>query len=141
MIQLLILAMFAQVLLTFSVMIIMGRRRFAAAKAKLITAENLSTMSLENAPEKVQLAGRNFENQFEMPVLFYVVSLAALALNTVSPAFVALAWAYVLLRVVHSIIHLGKNTMLLRFRSFLLSSLVLLVMWAYLVIHIFLTNL
>ncbi|MBS3797755.1 MAPEG family protein [Pseudoalteromonas sp. BDTF-M6] len=129
----LIFALFAQVLLTLIVMVIMGRRRFAAARKKQIQMRQFATMDLGNAPEQVQVAGRNFINQFEIPVLFYVAVLCALATNLSGYTFVALAWLFVVTRVLHSVIHLGTNHLRSRYFTFLAGCLVVLAMWLTLV--------
>ncbi|WP_105214241.1 MULTISPECIES: MAPEG family protein [unclassified Pseudoalteromonas] len=129
----LILALFAQVLLTLIVMVIMGRRRFGAAKKKQIQMRQFATMELGSAPESVQVAGRNFINQFEIPVLFYVAVLCALATNNSGYAFVALAWLFVLTRVIHSVIHLSTNHLRSRYFTFLAGCVVVLAMWLTLV--------
>ena len=133
----LLLAMFAQVLLTFTVMVIMGRRRFAAAKNKTISMSDFATMKLEHAGNKVRVADRNFINQFEIPVLFFVACLAALQLNAAGYVFITLAWGFVISRVIHSIIHLGSNSVKPRYYSFLLGCLLVLTMWVLLVMRVF----
>ncbi|QMW16587.1 MAPEG family protein [Pseudoalteromonas sp. MT33b] len=133
----LIVAMFTQVLLTFIIMFIMGNRRFRAAKQKTIEMKDFLTMELEKAGSDVRVADRNFINQFEMPVLFFIACLTALQLNAVGYMFVALAWVYVLLRVVHSYIHLTSNTLKVRYYSFVISSLVMLSMWVVILTRVF----
>lgn len=133
----LIVAMFTQVLLTFIIMFIMGKRRFRAAKQKTIEMKDFLTMELEKAGSDVRVADRNFINQFEMPVLFFIACLTALQLNAVGYMFVALAWVYVLLRVVHSYIHLTSNTLKVRYYSFVISSLVMLSMWVIILTRVF----
>lgn len=133
----LIVAMFTQVLLTFIIMFIMGKRRFRAAKQKTIEMKDFLTMELEKAGSDVRVADRNFINQFEMPVLFFIACLTALQLNAVGYMFVALAWVYVLLRVVHSYIHLTSNTLKMRYYSFVISSLVMLSMWVVILTRVF----
>ncbi|WP_462159855.1 MAPEG family protein [Pseudoalteromonas sp. GB56] len=131
--QLLVLALFAQVLLTLTVMVIMGRRRFAAARQKQIKMQQFNTMDLGDAPEQVQVAGRNFINQFEIPVLFYVASLAALATNSEGYLFVGFAWLFIVTRVIHTIIHLTSNHLRSRYLTFLAGCIVVLLMWLTLV--------
>tara|TARA_B100001059_G_scaffold236370_1_gene286461 strand:+ start:8469 stop:8816 length:348 start_codon:yes stop_codon:yes gene_type:complete len=115
----------------------MGKRRFRAAKQKTIEMKDFLTMELEKAGSDVRVADRNFINQFEMPVLFFIACLTALQLNAVGYMFVALAWVYVLLRVVHSYIHLTSNTLKVRYYSFVISSLVMLSMWVVILTRVF----
>ena len=133
----LLLAMFAQVMLTFTVMVVMGRRRFSAARNKTISMQDFATMQLDKAGDDVHIAGRNFINQFEIPVLFFVASVTGLQLNAAGYVFVALAWRFVISRVIHSIIHLGSNSVKPRYYSFLLGCLLVLTMWVLLVMQVF----
>ncbi|WP_105180300.1 MAPEG family protein [Pseudoalteromonas sp. T1lg21] len=133
----LIVAMFTQVLLTFIVMYIMGKRRFRAAKQKTIEMKDFLTMDLEKAGTDVRVADRNFINQFEMPVLFFIGCLTALQVNAVGTVFVALAWVYVALRIIHSVIHLTSNTLKARYYSFVVSSFIMLIMWVLILVRIF----
>ena len=68
-------------------------------------------------------------NLFEAPVLFYLVCVLILVTGQTTTWLLGLAWAYVLLRVVHSYIHLGPNIVLWRFRVFVLSWFVLIAIW------------
>lgn len=133
----LLLAMFAQVLLTFAVMVIMGRRRFAAAKSKAITMGDFATMKLDNAGDTVRVADRNFINQFEVPVLFFAASLAAMQLNAVGYLFTAIAWGFVASRIIHTVIHIGANSLKPRYYCFLVGCLLVLAMWVLVILRVF----
>ncbi|BBN83411.1 membrane protein [Pseudoalteromonas sp. A25] len=127
--KIVIISMLLQVFLTFSVMIVMGRRRFAAAREGSLQIHDFKTMQLNHAPEQVLLASRNFENQFEIPVLFYVVCLLAMHLNTTSWFFAICALLFVLSRVAHSVVHLTYNKVRARFRLFLLGCTFIVIQW------------
>ena len=76
-------------------------------------------------------------NLLELPLLFYVAMLLAQITATGSPLLVGLAWAYVALRVVHSLIHITYNDVLHRFLAFAASNFVLLGIWALLARGVF----
>lgn len=80
-------------------------------------------------PLPVQLANRNYMNLLELPLLFYIICLLAYVTGSVSGLLVLLAWSYVLLRVVHSVIHVTYNQVMHRFLVFVLSNLVLTALW------------
>jgi hypothetical protein len=80
-------------------------------------------------PTKLRVASRHVINLYEAPVLFYTVSIIAFVTQVGGFALVALAWSYVLLRYLHSYVHLTSNNVLLRFRMFALSQAVLVVIW------------
>ncbi len=70
----------------------------------------------------------NIRNQFELPVLFYVMAVVFWALDAVSGLVMAAASVFVLSRIVHAIIHLGSNYVPNRRRSFTVGWWVLLFM-------------
>ncbi|CAM5184978.1 MAPEG family protein [Alishewanella longhuensis] len=129
----LLLTVFAQVLLTSLVMVIMGRRRIKAAKQKQISVAAFQTMNLTGASEQVIATGRNFDNQFQMPMLYIFAVLFILQLGLSDLTFVILGAVFVVLRYWHTLIHIGNNVLRARFRVFLLGCLVLWVIWIRLV--------
>lgn len=80
-------------------------------------------------PEKLRVASRHVINLYEAPVLFYTVSIIAYVTEVEGFAIVAMAWAYVLLRYLHSYVHLTSNKVLLRFRLFATSHAILVAIW------------
>lgn len=77
-------------------------------------------------PDYVLQVTNNVRNQFEMPVLFYVVALVLWALGEVNLATLTLAWAYFAFRVAHAYIHTGSNIVKYRLKMLQLSTLALL---------------
>ena len=127
--KIIILAMFAQVTLSLVVMLIMGKRRFAAAKNKQLDLSDFKTMQLDKAGDTIRVADRNFSNQFEIPVLFYAGCLLALQLNSASTLVAILACLFVATRIVHSVIHLGENNVRARFNVFILGCICVFSIW------------
>ena len=127
--KLILLPVFAQVLLTSVVLILMGRRRIAAAKNKAIPASAFRTMDLTGAGEQVIATSRNFENQFQMPMLYLFSVLFVLQFGLADLIYVVLGAAFVLLRVAHTVVHTGSNKVRLRFNVFLLGCAVLWLIW------------
>jgi hypothetical protein len=80
-------------------------------------------------PPEIRVVSRHFQNQFEVPPLFYTAVLIAYVTHSVNVWTVFLAWAYVALRIVHTVVHLGSNDVLTRFRLYGASNLVLTVLW------------
>ena len=128
--KILVLTVVAQVLLISVVMVIMGRRRFAAARNKEIQLSAFRTMDLAGANEGVITASRNFDNQFQMPMLFIFAVLFALHFGMADLVFVLLASLFVALRLLHTVVHITSNHVRLRFNLFLLSCVVLWAFWA-----------
>jgi hypothetical protein len=80
-------------------------------------------------PEFVRLIARNYHNLLELPVLFYVACLLAYTADLVSPSLVNLAWVFVALRAVHTVIHISYNRISHRMPVFVTSSLILMGFW------------
>jgi hypothetical protein len=81
---------------------------------------------LGGLPPRVRWKADNYNHLFEMPTVFYPTVLVLALLGPANPSDLALAWAYVGLRVVHSLVQALVNIIELRFVLFVSSSLVLL---------------
>ena len=104
--------------------------RLGEMRAKRIDPQALSTARAAAGRLERTQAADNFRNLFEVPVLFYLLCVA-IAVNGGSTAgFVAAAWAYVLLRALHSLIHVSYNRVTHRFLVYAASTLLLFGMWA-----------
>jgi len=79
-------------------------------------------------PPEVRWKADNYNHLMEMPTLFYAIALVLAWVSTSPATDAALAWAYVGLRVAHSLLQALVNRIELRFALFFLSSLVLLAM-------------
>ena len=84
--------------------------------------------------ESVMLINNNIRNQFELPVLFYVVCLVLWALEAVGVLALVAAWLFVASRIAHAWVHLTSNYIPNRRRFFtvgwwILVFMVLLVIW------------
>ena len=69
-------------------------------------------------PTWVNRAADNYNHLFEQPVAFYAVTLSIALINNFNILVVQLAWAYVLIRVIHSLVQLTINIVLVRFFLF-----------------------
>jgi hypothetical protein len=70
-------------------------------------------------------------------VLFYVACLALYVTRHVGPRQIVLAWIFVVLRLVHSFVHLTRNRITPRLVVFTSSNLVLLAMWIWIIVSVF----
>ena len=69
-------------------------------------------------PTWVNRTADNYNHLFEQPVAFYAVTLSIALINNFDILVVQLAWAYVLIRVIHSLVQLTINIVLVRFFLF-----------------------
>lgn len=89
----------------------------------------LFSESENEEPVFVRRIARNYHNLLELPVLFYAGCLVAYAADLVSPSLVTLAWVFVALRVVHTLVHVTYNRVPHRMTVFIAGSLVLMGFW------------
>ncbi len=123
-----ILPVFAQVALTFVVLIAMATRRRNAFMTGTVKMKDIALG--QNAwPDDATKAANNFKNQFETPVLFYMACAFALITKSVDYWMLGLAWIYVASRIGHAVVQLGANVVLQRFRVYLVGLVALLAMW------------
>lgn len=78
--------------------------------------------ALAPLPAAVRWKADNYNHLHEQPTLFYALVLALAVLKVESEAAVVLAWAYVALRIVHSLFQALGNRVLVRFGIFALAS-------------------
>ena len=133
--KLLLLAMAAQVVLAVVLVLLMGRERVPRIMSGEIKVVDIA-VDRTAYPLKARLLSNNFDNQFQLPVLFFVGALVALHLGTISWVEAALAWAFVLLRYAHAVIHVTTNRLYRRFAAYTAGLAVLALFWLWLVIRI-----
>jgi hypothetical protein len=100
----------------------------AIQRAGIDMAELSRTGKPLELPPEVSRVADNYNHLHEQPTVFYALALAAQLGGAADATNVALAWAYVGLRVVHSFVQATKNVIPLRFAVFTLGSIVLMVL-------------
>jgi hypothetical protein len=126
--------MLAHVLLIYIVYGVLGQRRYGAIISGEAKARQYKVRSTEPASSVTVAA--NLANQFELPVLFYVLCLTLHETNGVNYLTLALMWIFVASRYFHASIHLTSNNLPLRSRSFFLGAVVLLLGWIWFALHL-----
>lgn len=86
--------------------------------------------SLDGLPSRVRAAADNYNHLHEQPTIFYALAFYTALAGNGSDLAVTLAWAYVGLRVLHSVVQTTINKVMIRFSLFALSSLVLIALAA-----------
>lgn len=106
----------AMLVLTLVVWVVMYARRIPAMRKIGKPAQTYTTPDkIGLLPDAVNYPAYNFRNLLELPVLFYVLCIYLYVTSSVDAIYLALAWAFVALRVVHSLIHCTSNTVMARF--------------------------
>jgi len=126
--------MIAHAALVFFLYWLLSRRRFEAVRAGSIKAGDFRENRQE--PPESLLVNNNIKNQFELPILFYAVSLALYASTADNWGTVALGWIFVLSRYAHSYIHLASNRLRYRRPAFMIGFFSLFLMWGWLAVWI-----
>jgi hypothetical protein len=120
--------LFVLVALTFALLVWMGSVRIAAVRRGEVRIRDIS-LGQSTWPPRVQQISNCFHNQFQLPMLFYVLTILALFLRKADLLFVLMAWVFVVLRIVHAWIHVTSNHVGYRFQAFAAGAVVLLLMW------------
>lgn len=122
----------ALMLWTLLVLVQVPIRRFMAYFRGLVQARDFVLGESADVPADVALPNRIFMNLVEVPVLFYALVGIAFATHQVDAISVGMAWLYVALRLIHSLIYFTYNHVVHRFAVFATSNLVVLAMIVYL---------
>jgi hypothetical protein len=122
----------AQIGLTLAMFIMLGIRKSKAVKAGEV---DRIKANLDNRvwPNYVVQVSNNIGNQFEAPVLFYVMCFVFYTVDAVNVLAFILASLFVLSRFAHAYVHIGSNYVPMRFRFFLAGCLILVGMFFLLV--------
>jgi len=121
--------LFVQVALTFALLVWMVVVRTEAVRRGEARLRD-TALGDPNWPPRVRQISNCFRNQFELPLLFYVLVVLSYVLRKADYVFVVAAWIFVASRLVHAFIHTGSNAVPRRFMAFLVGAVVLLLMWA-----------
>jgi len=121
---------FALVLLIFVVLVTLAAQRARYMKQTPPQREDFATSgSMKTYFAPVEAPASNLANLFEMPALYFALVPLLLLFRHANHIQVALAWAFVILRVGHSLIHVGGGKANARFLVFLASCIALSAMW------------
>jgi hypothetical protein len=125
-----LLPLFVQVGLTFALLIWMvGLRRQTLVSGE--TKIRDIALGQPNWPQRATQVGNCYRNQFELPILFYVLIALALPLRHADLFIVLMSWVFVVTRFVHAGVFVSSNDLGRRSTAWLAGVLVLLVMWIY----------
>src|ERR1700731_958539 len=103
-----LLPLFVEVTLTFVLLFWMAYLRTTAVTSGS-TATRAIALREPSWPVHATQVANAFHNQLELPVLFYVLTILAWDSHHAGTVFVALAWLFVILRVVQAAIHVTDN--------------------------------
>lgn len=123
-----LLPLFVEVGLTFILLLWGGVTRVSLVGRGRVRTDDVA-LGQPAWPRQPTLIMNSYHNQFELPVLFYVLVILALLTKKADFLFVVMSWIFVLTRILHAGLHATTNDMRLRFSIFLAGAVVLMLMW------------
>ena len=136
-VQMVLLPLFVQVGLTFALLLGMATLRTRALSSRQTKFKDIA-LGQPNWPERVTQIGNCYRNQFEVPVLFYVLIALALPLRHADFVIVLLSWVFVVTRFAHAGIFVTSNDVRHRSLAWFAGVLVVFAMWIYFALKILL---
>jgi hypothetical protein len=136
-VQMVLLPLMVQIGLTFALLLGMATSRGRALSSRETSLKDVA-LGQPNWPTRVAQIGDCFSNQFEVPVLFYVLIALALPLRHADLLIVLMSWVFVVTRFIHAGIFVTSNDVRQRGRVWFAGVLVLLAMWIYFALKILL---
>jgi hypothetical protein len=136
-VQLVLLPVFVLVGLTFALLLWMASARGRAVSGREVNLKDIA-LGQPKWPERATQVGNCFSNQFELPLLFYILIALALPLRHADLFIVLMSWVFVVTRFAHAGIFVTSNDVRRRSLAWFAGVLVLLAMWLYFALRILL---
>jgi len=130
----LLLAVLTQGTLVFGLAFWLGKKRLHLVRNKQVRVADIA-LSSDPWPDDAKQAANAFNNQFQLPVLLYVAVAISLYVGA-QWLDVLLAWAFVIARVVHALIHITTNQVFHRFSAYTTSFFIIAGWWIVLIIRV-----
>ena len=134
-IQEVLLPLFLEVILTFALLFWLAPSRTIDFSSGVARPENVALREPNWSKRSLQV-GYSYSNQFELPVLFYVLTILAWMTRHADLVFVVLAWIFVIFRYLQAYVHVTSNRVRLRGSFFIVSAIVLSIMWLVYIVEI-----
>lgn len=120
----------------FVIGVMMGRARFKAVATGRAKRDEIEINDMAWPRDVLQIS-KNFNNQFQVPSIWYALSILVVVLKLVDPILIVLSWMFLASRLVHSAIHLTTNKLPDRFYAYLLGFFILAFMWLWFALKYF----
>ncbi|WP_438274921.1 MAPEG family protein [Nitrobacter sp.] len=136
-VQMVLLPVFVLIGLAFALLLGMAVARTRSLRSGETRFKDIALREPNWSVRATQIANC-FSNQFEVPVLFYVLIALALPLRHADLVIVVLSWVFVLTRFVHAGIFVTSNNVPQRGMAWFAGVVVLMAMWIYFALRILL---
>jgi len=134
-VQMILLPLFVELILTLVLLFWMAALRTGDFSSGAVQPERIALRE-PNWPQRTTQVANAFANQFELPVLFYVLTILAYVTHLAGIVFVVLAWVFVIFRMLHAYVHVTSNIVRLRGSLFGVAALVLAIMWVIYIVQV-----
>ena len=136
-IQAILLPLFVEVALTLALLLWLAVLRRNDVTSGAVHPSQIALRE-PNWPVRTQQVAYSFSNQFELPVLFYVLTILEIMTRHADLVFVVLAWIFVITRLGQAYVHTTSNRVMWRGSIYGIGALVLVVMWVIFIVRILL---
>jgi len=130
-----LLPLFVEVVLTFVIWACMAALRTRDFNSGAVRPDNIALREPNWSKRTTQFMNA-FSNQFELPVLFYVLTILEYVTHLAGIVFVVLAWVFVIFRILHAYVHVTSNIVRLRGVLYGGGALVLAIMWVIYIVEV-----
>ena len=134
-VQMILLPLFVEVILTLVLWSWMAMLRTRDFNSGAVRPDNIALRE-PNWPKRTTQLANAFANQFELPVLFYVLTILEYVTHLAGIVFVVLAWVFVILRLLHAYVHVTSNVVRLRGTLYGVGAFVLIIMWVIYIVEV-----
>jgi hypothetical protein len=130
-----LLPLFVEVILTLVLWSWMAVLRTRDFNSGAVQPDNIALRE-PNWPKRTTQLANAFANQFELPVLFYVLTILEYVTHLAGIVFVVLAWVFVIFRLLHAYVHVTSNVVRLRGALYGVAAFVLIIMWVIYIVEV-----
>ena len=134
-VQMILLPLFVEVILTLVLWSWMAVLRTRDFNSGAVQPDNIALRE-PNWPKRTTQLANAFANQFELPVLFYVLTILEYVTHLAGIVFVVLAWVFVISRLLHAYVHVTSNVVRLRGALYGVGAFVLIIMWVIYIVEV-----
>jgi hypothetical protein len=124
----LLVPLFVQIALTLGLIFWGGILRVQSIRAGSVHLRDIA-LRQPGWPEQTTKVMNAYENQLQLPLLYYVLIVLVMVVAPATPFMVLLSWLFVLTRLAHALIHVTTNNVPRRFFVFLAGVVILTLMW------------
>lgn len=130
-----LLPLFVEVLLTLGLLAWLGLLRRDDLVSGAVKPSQIALREPNWRPRTLQVAN-SFANQFELPVLFYVLTILEIITHHADIVFLVLAWVFVISRLAHAYVHTTSNVVMRRGGIYGVGMFALMLMWLIFIVRI-----